>query len=91
MSIATTATNDIAKVGLRSRVAGMTCSRCERAIETELVAVAGVCTVTADGRRQRGPGASLVAHVCTQLAGLRPGRALYPRSEVSRPMWRQGP
>ena len=43
-----TATNELATVGRRFHVAGMTCSHCEHAIETEIGAIAGVCSVTAD-------------------------------------------
>lgn len=44
----TTATLQIATVGRRFNVVGMTCSHCEHAIESEVGAIAGVCTVTAD-------------------------------------------
>ena len=43
-----TSTTETATVGRRFHVVGMTCSHCERAIETEVGAIAGVCTVTAD-------------------------------------------
>jgi copper chaperone CopZ len=41
-------TNEIATVGRRFHVTGMTCSHCERAIETEIAALPGVCAVKAD-------------------------------------------
>lgn len=44
----TTAIHETATVGRRFHVVGMTCSHCEHAIETEVAALAGVCTVTAD-------------------------------------------
>jgi len=44
----TTATLETATVGRRFDVNGMTCSHCEHAIETEVAAIAGVCSVTAD-------------------------------------------
>jgi copper chaperone CopZ len=44
----TTATNETATVGRRFDVVGMTCAHCERAIEAEVGAIAGVCSVTAD-------------------------------------------
>ena len=44
----TTGINEIATMGRRFNVVGMTCSHCERAIETEVAAIAGVCNVTAD-------------------------------------------
>ena len=44
----TTFTNESATVGRRFQVVGMTCSHCERAIESEVSAIAGVCSVTAD-------------------------------------------
>jgi copper chaperone CopZ len=41
-------TNEIATVGRRFHVTGMTCSHCEHAIETEIAALPGVCAVNAD-------------------------------------------
>lgn len=43
-----TTTTDTATVGRRFAVIGMTCSHCERAVETEIGNLAGVCLVTAD-------------------------------------------
>ena len=43
-----TFTTEIATVGRRFDVVGMTCSHCEHAIETEVGAIPGVCMVTAD-------------------------------------------
>jgi copper chaperone len=43
-----TATSATATVGRRFHVVGMTCSHCERAIETEVGSLDGVCNVTAD-------------------------------------------
>ena len=43
-----TFTTEIATVGRRFEVVGMTCSHCEHAIETEVGAIPGVCMVTAD-------------------------------------------
>jgi copper chaperone CopZ len=48
MSTTTTATTETATVGRRFDVVGMTCSHCERAIEAEVAAIDGVCSVTAD-------------------------------------------
>lgn len=39
---------EIATVGRRFNVVGMTCSHCEHAIETEVGAIPGVSVVTAD-------------------------------------------
>jgi copper chaperone CopZ len=44
----TTAPNPIAAVGRRFQVTGMTCSHCEHAIQTEVGALPGVCSVIAD-------------------------------------------
>jgi copper chaperone len=41
-------TNEIATVGRRFHVTGMTCSHCEHAIRTEVGALPGVCSVVAD-------------------------------------------
>ena len=41
-------TNEIATVGRRFHVTGMTCSHCEHAIEAEIAALPGVCAVSAD-------------------------------------------
>jgi len=41
-------TNEIATVGRRFHVTGMTCSHCEHAIETEIASLPGVCAVNAD-------------------------------------------
>lgn len=46
MSTITTA--EIATVGRRFHVTGMTCSHCEHAIQTEVGALPGVCRVVAD-------------------------------------------
>ena len=47
MSLITT-TTDIATVGRRFHVTGMSCRHCEVAIEAEVAALPGVCAVTAD-------------------------------------------
>ena len=44
----TTSTTETATVGRRFDVVGMTCSHCEHAIQSEVGAIAGVCSVTAD-------------------------------------------
>lgn len=41
-------TYETATVGRRFSVTGMTCSHCEQAIEAEISALPGVCTVNAD-------------------------------------------